>query len=1303
MAEKIRSRVSRYRSVGSLAAATILFVLVLVCRMWTASAQGQPSISIIGPAPVFEGNSGSVQANFTLNLSSPAVQPITVRYSTSDGFATGGSDYQRVTDQVASFTAGTSTTTISITVFGDTVEEGSENFSVNLSNPVNATLGFPSFASCTIVDDDIAPPPAQPPAVFISIFGPGAVTVNGTSCAANCVKTFPSGTTLTLSASGTSGPGSCFSGFTGWAEECAGQGNPCTLSLTRDLRVTANFRRVCPLPPPAIPLPPPPPTTAPGVPSGSSGGLESSPLWMWNKKSGLPDRISSSPRPDRSSRARTAKRPASLNLRRLGPTFSISLEELLPGALAGMTRKLTEPQDVIGNSNALEAIAADYLPQGSDTPVASINVFRTTQTVYAHDYGVCSRFKGGQMESIARLESSGFLGTAVPAYVWFASMARQHPQGGVMREQAAMFAVHVSEDERSFRFDSRWLSSEYPVFGDQGYILTFQIWAMDSATTAELAREVLRVLAARGPISYQQATATQTPQVFIADAVYDGRNARLRIVNDSSSNRTVLLNSSNWRAPYPESEISKEFLRAVPPGITIVELPLPGLLNGLITLDDGTGFKDAVFVADGHWFGFDDRASGGSSAAEFFSRDCTIGGNDNSSDIVIAGCGRLQGQVNLNGWAGMARAMNPPNRATLDVRNYESLSFFVRGDGKSYRVGIETEAVAQLGSADWHQFVFTAPPEGRKITIPLAVFKQQGWDASKLAPFTGKAVRALVWSTVGDPHSSVDLSVDRVAFGTSIRFHKTTVLTNTIDAAGPYPVSALITDDTSVQSATLHYSIDGGRTYSAVSMGPAGRVYSAAIPGQPLGSVVRYYLSANDGDENTGTDPANAPYTVYRFQVSERPHLLINDFSVTDTDNLLGLDSALFGRDTGSAITTSVEEGALRIDYDVTRPGSFAGYTTELGSIDHRGFNAVTMLVKGAAGAEKLKLGLSSNNGEERKILIGQYLEAGITKTWQKVVVPLVAFTSVHRGERLERFVLAVENRVGSGKGTVFIDDVKLETIPGFVPTVIDNFNDAGLENAVGGSLFTSSAGGAGVAASYDSANPHGPGGAAYRITFQGVTSTAWAVAGSDLMGLDASKAGTLSFFIRGEQGGERPRIYLVSGRGPAQVRRHVKLEDYIGITRAWQRVEIPLGTFADLGVDVTNLVSFQIVFEGSAMSGTIYVDDVRLEGGNVHVKVLFPNQRADRLKAGSTVTVRWESSSPVGLVSHDVLLSNDNGATYVAIATGLPGAAQSFVYVVPPSDRAVKKARIRVVAVDASGNTSQDDSDEPIKIKAGG
>lgn len=1300
MAQKIKTDMRSNRALAGLIVGAVLFVLVLMCRFWTVEAQGQPSI-FINSTSILEGNSGSVQAVFTLTLSSPALQKITVNYSTSDGFAHSGSDYESASGQ-ASFTAGTSTTTISVKIFGDTAEEGTENFFVNLSNAANAVIAGAGFASCAILDDDISPPPAQPPAVFITIVGSGVVTVNGVSCSSNCVKTFPQDTTLTLTTSRVSDSTGCFSGFTGWGEACSGQGTPCVLSLTRDLRVTANFRRVCPAPPPAFPLPPPPGGTAPGVSPGASGGLESSPLWMWSEKGRLSPRILPNARTLGSPSATSSKRPASHNLKPASSQYSISLQELLPGSVAGTTRKLSEPRDVIGNSNALEAIAADYVAQGTDSPVASINVFRTTQNVYAHDYGVCSRFKGGQMESIQRLESSPFLGTGSPAYLWFASMARPHPQGGVMREQAAMFAVQVSEDERSFKLHSRWLSSDYPVFGDQGYILTFQIWATDSVATAELARETLRVLGERGPISYEQAPAAQTPEVFIADAVYDGRNARLRIVNDSSNNRIVRLNSSNWTAPYPESEVSREFLRAVPPGVTVVELPLPSLLNGLIRLEDGSGFRDAVFVADGHWFGFDDRASGGSSTAEFDSRDCSTIANS-GGDMVVAGCGRLQGQVNLNGWAGMARAMNPPNRATVDVRNYEALSLSVKGDGKSYRVGIETEAVAQLGSADWHQFVFTAPPEGRQLIIPLALFKQQGWDPAKLAPFTGRDVRALVWSTIGDPHSSVDLSVDRVAFVNSIRFHKTTVLPNTTDAAGPYPLSSLITDDLSIDGATLHYSIDGGRTYSAVSMSTVDRTYSAAIPGQPLGSEVRYYLSARDKDGNTGTDPVNAPYTVYRFQVSERPHLLINDFSVTDTDNLLGLDSALFGRDTGSLMTASVEEGALRIDYDVTRTGSFAGYTTELGSIAHQRFNAVTLLVKGLAGGEKVKLGLRGSSGEERKILIGQYLETGITQTWQKVVIPLVAFTSAYRAERLDRLVLAVENRIGSGKGTVYIDDVKLETIAGFVPIVIDNFNDSALENGVGGSLFTSSAGGASITASYDTANRRGENGAGYRISFQGVSSTAWAVAGTDLMGLDASRATALSFFIRGEQGGERPHIYLVSGSGRAEIRRHVTLEDYVVVTRSWQRAEISLSDLSDLGVDLSNLASLQMVFEGSAMSGTVYVDDVRLEGGGAHVQVLFPNHRADRLKAGSTVTVRWESSSPAGLVSHDVLLSNDNGATYVPLATGLPGTAQSFVYLVPPSDRAVKKARIRVVAVDSSGNTGQDDSDEPFKIKAGG
>ena len=68
--------------------------------------------------------------------------------------------------------------------------------------------------------------------------GSGSVSSSpaGIACGADCSEIYTSGTGVTLTA--TASPGSVFIGWTG---PCAGQANPCTLTLTDDQAVTANF------------------------------------------------------------------------------------------------------------------------------------------------------------------------------------------------------------------------------------------------------------------------------------------------------------------------------------------------------------------------------------------------------------------------------------------------------------------------------------------------------------------------------------------------------------------------------------------------------------------------------------------------------------------------------------------------------------------------------------------------------------------------------------------------------------------------------------------------------------------------------------------------------------------------------------------------------------------------------------------------------------------------------------------------------------------------------------------------------
>jgi subtilisin family serine protease len=111
----------------------------------------QPSLAI-GDASVIEGNAGTVTATFTVTLSASSTQTVTVAYTTANGTATAGSDYTAGSGTLT-FAPGETSKFVTVTVNGDTSVEPNETFSVNLSNPTNATTGD-SQGVGTIRNDD---------------------------------------------------------------------------------------------------------------------------------------------------------------------------------------------------------------------------------------------------------------------------------------------------------------------------------------------------------------------------------------------------------------------------------------------------------------------------------------------------------------------------------------------------------------------------------------------------------------------------------------------------------------------------------------------------------------------------------------------------------------------------------------------------------------------------------------------------------------------------------------------------------------------------------------------------------------------------------------------------------------------------------------------------------------------------------------------------------------------------------------------------------------------------------------------
>lgn len=195
----------------------------------------QPSISITDVTQS-EGNAGTTNFTFNVNLSTASGQTVTVHYQTADGTATAPGDYTAIPDTTLTFTAGQTTLPVTVSVNGDTTFEPNETFFVNLSNATNATISDNQGVG-TINNDD-----AQP--TTLSINDVRVVEGNSGTTTATFTVTL-TGTTSAVTvqyatADGTATAGSDYVATSGTLSfmPLAPEGGPVT--VTRTISVTIN-------------------------------------------------------------------------------------------------------------------------------------------------------------------------------------------------------------------------------------------------------------------------------------------------------------------------------------------------------------------------------------------------------------------------------------------------------------------------------------------------------------------------------------------------------------------------------------------------------------------------------------------------------------------------------------------------------------------------------------------------------------------------------------------------------------------------------------------------------------------------------------------------------------------------------------------------------------------------------------------------------------------------------------------------------------------------------------------------------
>ncbi len=121
--------------------------------------QDMITVSLNGAPMVTEGT----DATFTVTLSSPSAENISAGWSSRDGTAQAGQDYDGTSGTVA-ISAGSTSATITVPTTQDTLAEGDETFTVTLDEATSGTGTPPEMVplgvterTATILDDDTAP------------------------------------------------------------------------------------------------------------------------------------------------------------------------------------------------------------------------------------------------------------------------------------------------------------------------------------------------------------------------------------------------------------------------------------------------------------------------------------------------------------------------------------------------------------------------------------------------------------------------------------------------------------------------------------------------------------------------------------------------------------------------------------------------------------------------------------------------------------------------------------------------------------------------------------------------------------------------------------------------------------------------------------------------------------------------------------------------------------------------------------------------------------------------------------------
>ncbi|MBN1383406.1 MAG: gliding motility-associated C-terminal domain-containing protein [Elusimicrobia bacterium] len=342
--------------------------------------------------------------------------------------------------------------------------------------------------------------------------------------------------------------------------------------------------------------------------------------------------------------------------------------------------------------------------------------------------------------------------------------------------------------------------------------------------------------------------------------------------------------------------------------------------------------------------------------------------------------------------------------------------------------------------------------------------------------------------------------------------------------------------------------------------------------------------------------------------------------------------------DSGAEISVSSVTGyidnAVRMTYDLTS-GNYVLMGKSFHSMDQSAADSISFWYKGTGDSNNIQLKAYDADGDIYSTTLTGVTDASI---WTQAIVTFSGMSlwvdddgqpygngSLDKSN-IKRLGIAITRLPDSNLGTVIIDKMQGYMSSTVSNKSIDQCGETGTTNALGKTVSTGQSGSATISFSVETANPSPSGGPYYKIDYN-IPSGEYALIEENLFdtansSMNASNLSYITFYLKGESGGEKPLIELWDGIDDPDALDAVNVWDTAVVTTEWQLYAIPLDNFDSESLYKSSLSALKFVFKEGA--STVYLDQLRFSSSAIPDSTVGPVSTIDDMDQAFTSFSDW-------------------------------------------------------------------------------